>query len=207
MHKTNDDLEAIARGFLKRLGLEYQVRPDMMTLISKIKREVPSFGYRRVPDAEMPDAEAHWYSDDFELSMRESVFVAMQRGEPRARMTVAHELSHYLLKHKGYLNRRAEKSLAEVSIPRIARQEDEARRLAPIILAPEHLIPEDASIEDIMSMFGLSRQAAALRMDEVEEIRRRRRRGGRPLPQSIIDFLREAKRRGHPVRTDLGDDS
>ncbi len=179
----------------------------MMTLISKIKREVSNFRYRRVPDAEMPDAEAHWYSDDFELSMRESVFVAMQRGEPRARMTVAHELSHYLLRHKGFLNRRAEKSLAEVSIPRIVKQEDEARRLAPIILAPEHLIPEGASVEDIMSTFGLSHQAAALRKNEVDELRSRRQRAGRPLPQSIIDYLKEAKRRGHPVRTDLGDDS
>jgi Zn-dependent peptidase ImmA (M78 family) len=129
----------------------------------------------------------------------------MQRGEPRARMTIAHELSHYLLGHKGYLNRRAVKSNAELSVQRIINQESEARRTAPIILAPEHLIPEVASLEDLMSMFGLSQQAAAIRKEEIDRLRRRRRGEPRPLPQSIVDFLKEAKRRGHPVRTDLGD--
>ena len=207
MHKTDEDLEDIARAFLRKIGLEYQVKPDMMTIISKLKHVDPSFGYRRVPDAKMPDAEAHWYSEDTEISMRESVFVAMQRGEPRARMTVAHELSHYLLKHEGHLNRSAVKSAVEVSVQRIVKQESEARRLAPRILAPENLVPKGASVEDITTMSGLSHQAAVIRKDEIEAVRRRRRGEKRPLPQSIIDYLKEAKRRGHPVRTDLGEDT
>ncbi|MET4384289.1 hypothetical protein ABIB73_000024 [Bradyrhizobium sp. F1.4.3] len=207
MHKTDEELEDIARTFLRKVGLEYQIKPDMMTIISKLKHVDPGFGYRRVPDEEMPDAEAQWYSDDIEISMRESVFVAMQRGEPRARMTVSHELSHYLLKHKGHLNRSPVKSAVEVSVKRIVSQESEARRLAPRILAPEHLIPEGASVEDIKTMFGLSHEAAVIRKEEIEATRRRRRGEKRPLPQSIIDYLKEAKRRGYPVRTDLGDDT
>ncbi|OSI85517.1 ImmA/IrrE family metallo-endopeptidase [Bradyrhizobium canariense] len=206
MYKTDEELEATARGFLRKLGLEHQVRPDMMTIISKLKHLDRSFKYRRARDAEMPDAEAQWSSNDTEIRMRESVFAAMQRGEARARMTVSHELSHYLLKHEGQLNRSQVKSAAEVSVRRIVNQESEARRLAPRILAPEHLVPEGASIEDIMTSFGLSHEAAAIRKDEIEGIRRRRRGEKRPLPQSIIDFLKEAKRRGHAVRTDLGDD-
>ena len=30
MRKTDEDLEAIARTFLKRLGIEHQVRPDLV---------------------------------------------------------------------------------------------------------------------------------------------------------------------------------
>ena len=206
MHKTDEDLEAVARNFLRKIGLEYQIRPDMMTIISKLKHVVPSFSYRRMPDEEMPDAEARWSSENFELCMRESVFVGMQRGEPRARMTVAHELSHYLLEHKGDLNRSVVKSSAELSVQRIINQESEARRLAPIILAPEYLVPEGATVEEIVSKFGLSQQAAAIRKDEIEAIRRRRRGEPRPLPQSIVDYLKEAKRRGYPIRTDLGEE-
>jgi hypothetical protein len=206
MRKTDEDLEAIARNFLQKIGLEYQIRPDLMTVISKLKHVVPSFKYRRVPDEQMPDAEARWSSEDFELSMRESVFVGMRRDEPRARMTVAHELSHYLLGHKGYLNRSVIKSSAELSVQRIKNHESEARRLAPILLAPEYLVLEGATVEDIVSTFGLSQQAAAIRKDEIEGIRRRRRGEPRPLPQSIVDYLKEAKRRGYPVRTDLGEE-
>ena len=207
MYRTDEDLERLARAFLRSTGLEDQIKPDMMTIISKLKHLDPSFGYRRVADAKMPDADARWCSDVTEISMRESVFVGMQRGEPRARMTVAHELSHYLLKHKGHLNRSAVKSAVEISVRRIAQQESEARRLAPRILAPEHLVPEGASVEDIMTTFGLSYEAALIRKDEVEALRRRERGEKRPLPQSIIDYLKEAKRRGHPVRTDLGEDT
>lgn len=207
MYKTDEDLETVARTFLRKIGLEYQVKPDMMTIISKLKHVDRNFGYRRVPDVEMPDAEACWYSEDTEISMRESIFVAMQRGEARARMTVAHELSHYLLKHEGHLNRSPVKSAVEVSVRRIVHQESEARRLAPRILAPEHLVPEGATVEAFMTMFGLSHEAAVIRKDEVEALRRRMRGEKRPLPQSIIDYLKEAKRRGHPVRTELSEDN
>jgi Zn-dependent peptidase ImmA (M78 family) len=194
--KTDEELEAVARSFLKRIGLEYQVRPDMMTVISKLKHVVPSFNYLRVPDSAMPNAEAQWLSDDFVLKMRESVFIGMQRGEPRARMTIAHELSHYLLKHKGLLNRSTQKTISEIAVPHVRRQESEARRLGPIILAPEYLVPEGATIEQIVEMFGLSVEAATYRKDEVDAVRRRARGELRPLPASIADYLEEAKRRG-----------
>src|SRR5436190_15268040 len=122
------------------------IKPDMMTIISKLKHVDPTFNYQRVPDAEMPDAEARWFSDEKKISMRESVFVGMQRDEPRARMSVSHELSHYLLKHTGHLNRSTVKSAVEISARRIVRQESEARRLAPIILATEYLIAEGSAV-------------------------------------------------------------
>jgi hypothetical protein len=84
MAKTDEELEDIARTFLKRLGIEHQVRPDLMTIITKIKHVNPAFNYERVPDHEMPDAEGQWDSDNCVLRMRESVFVGMQRGEPRS---------------------------------------------------------------------------------------------------------------------------
>jgi Zn-dependent peptidase ImmA (M78 family) len=189
-------LEAVARNFLKRIGLEHQIRPDMMTIISKLKHVVPSFNYQRVPDADMPNAEAQWLSDDFVLKMRESVFVEMQRGQPRARMTVAHELSHYLLRHKGLLNRSTQKTISEIAVAHVRRQESEARRLGPIILAPEYLVPEGVTVEQIVEMFGLSVEAATYRKDEIEAVRRRARGQLRPLPTSIADYLEESKRRG-----------
>jgi Zn-dependent peptidase ImmA (M78 family) len=195
-NKTDEELEAVARNFLKKIGLEYQVRPDMMTIISKLKHEVRSFKYERVPDEKLPHAEAQWLSDDFVLKMRESVFVQMQQGQPRARMTIAHELSHYLLKHKGLLNRSTQKTMSEIAVPLVRRQESEARRLGPVILAPEYLVPEGATADDIARMFGLSAEAASYRKDEIGAVRRRASGQGRPLPASIANYLEEAKRRG-----------
>lgn len=153
----------------------------------------------------MPRAEAEWSSDDFELSMRESVFVGMQRGEARSRFAISHELSHYALGHKGYRNRKTEAFQRDLSAATVKHEETEANRLAAIILAPEHLVPEGASAEEISSTFGLSLPAAIIRKEEVDRIRRRRRGQLRPLPTSIVEMLNEAKRQGMNIQTTLDD--
>jgi Zn-dependent peptidase ImmA (M78 family) len=203
MRKTDEDLEDIARKFLKRLGVEHQVRPDLLTVIVKVKHHDPSFNYERVPDVEMLDAEAQWDSVGRVVRMRESVFVGIQRNEPRARMTVAHELSHCLLGHEGLLNRSVARSANERAVARIQQQESEARRLAAVLLAPEHLVPDPADVDTLMDKFGLSGEAAVIRKAEIDAIRRRRRGEKRPLPKSVVDFLTEAKRRGADVRTEF----
>ena len=73
----------------------------------------------------------------------------MQRDEPRARMSVSHELSHYLHRHTGLLNRSIQKSRTEAEVQRYINQESEARRTAPVILAPEYLVPDNATVEII----------------------------------------------------------
>jgi Zn-dependent peptidase ImmA (M78 family) len=187
------------------VGIEQQVRPDLLTIITKIKRANPAFNYERVPDHEMLDAEAQWDSENCVLRMRESVFAGMQRGEPRARMTVAHELSRFILGHTGLLNRSTVKLASERAVERIRHQESEASRLAPALLAPEHQVPDQADVNVLMDEHGLSAEAAGYRKAKIEAIRRRRRGEKQPLPRSVVDFLREAQRRGVDVRMELDD--
>jgi hypothetical protein len=101
-----------------------------------------------------------------------------------------------LLKHKGLLNRSTQKTMSEIAVPLVRRQESEARRLGPIILAPEYLVSEGATAEEIVNMFGLSPEAASYRKEEVDAVRRRARGQNRPLPASIANYLEESKRRG-----------
>lgn len=201
--KTDEELEERGRKFLRRIGMENVVRPDLMTILAKIKHLDRGFNYRRIPNGEMPDAEAQWDSDRCVIRIREGVFVGMQRGTPRDRMSVAHELSHYVAGHQGLLNRSTKKSISEVAVARIRRQESEARRLAAILLAPEHLVPEEATADEIAMMFGLSAEASTYRKEEVDRVRRRRRGTRRDLPPDVLDYLTEAKRRGHTIHTPL----
>jgi hypothetical protein len=59
--------------------------------------------------------------------------------------------------------------------------------------------------EEIADRFDISVRAAKIRLEELERMQRRKEGTTRPLPKSIIDFLRDAKRKGHVVRS-LGDE-
>ena len=200
---TEERLEEIGRDFLRKLGLENQACPDVMTIITKIKHADPNFKYRRVSDKDMPDTEGEWESQNHELRIRESVFVGMQRGDPHCRFVVFHELSHYALGHEGLRNRIADPKVREYSAARVKHEEAEANRLAAILMAPEHLVQEGASVDEIASTFNLNPTTAILRKDEVDRTRRRRRGELRPLPASIKEFLRQAREQGYPVQTNL----
>jgi Zn-dependent peptidase ImmA (M78 family) len=153
----------------------------------------------------VPDGEAEWDSGSTEVAMRESVFTGMQRGDAHPRFVVFHELSHYALGHKGTRNRISNPAVRAMSAAQVRHEETEATRLAAILMAPEHLVPEGASAETIAAQFGMSLKAATIRKDEVDRIRRRRRGELRPLPASVKEMLRNARDRGFPIQTQLDD--
>jgi hypothetical protein len=203
LYRTDAELARLATRLRDDLGLAEQCRPDMMTVIQKAKARYRHFGYLRVPDDEMGEAEASWDNDAGVLRMRESVFRAMQRGEPRARMTIAHELAHFILKHEGVHNRNALPGVAERVSARLRREESEAKRFAALFLAPTNMIPTSCAPAEIAEKFGLSAEAAAIRAEEVADDRRRSEGRQRQLPSVVVDFLNEARQRGVTVRTEL----
>src|SRR5262245_12332862 len=94
-----EQIETEAQNLRIKLGLDEQDNPDMMTAIVKLKHLGLIKDYRRVPDQEMPEDLAAFDPDKGLLLIRESTFSAMNRNDPRARFTIAHELGHMWLKH------------------------------------------------------------------------------------------------------------
>ena len=95
--------------------------------------------------------------------------------------------------------------MRQYSAALVRHQESEATRLAVILMAPEYLVPEGASAEEIATRFGMSLTAAILRKEEVDRIRRRRRGELRPLPESVKELLRNARDKGFPIQTQIDD--
>lgn len=50
---SDEELEQRARDLRRKLGLEHQLRIDMMTVTNKLKGANPGFGYARIRDEEM----------------------------------------------------------------------------------------------------------------------------------------------------------
>jgi hypothetical protein len=146
MSRDDADIERVARQFRKKLGIDDQLRPDMTTVIIKLKDHGLIKNYVRVPDHEMPDDEACFDSEDKLLYIRESTFCAAsamytyrETERRRARFTIAHEIGHITLGHKGLRYRGATSTDAKEFGRKLRRGERDAERFAAAFLAPEHL--------------------------------------------------------------------
>jgi Zn-dependent peptidase ImmA (M78 family) len=143
----DEDFEAAARNLRIKLGIDDQLRPDMTTVIIKLKHCGIIDDYLRVPDDQMPNDEAYFDSKKRLLCLRESTFCAASAmytfteiERRRARYTIAHEIGHIALGHDGVRYRGQTSKLSKELMGRIARQEREAERFAAAFLVPQHLV-------------------------------------------------------------------
>jgi hypothetical protein len=139
------DFEKAARSLRVLLGIEFQTRPDMITVVIKLKHHGLIKNYLRVPDEQMPDGEAYYDPFDQILHVRESTFCAAnsmfapEANRRRARFTLAHEVGHIWLKHSGIRHRGKAGALQERLVKQIKQEEREAERFAGAFLAPSYL--------------------------------------------------------------------
>ena len=202
-HVTDEEIEQRVKVLRAELGLQNQSRPDLITAIEKLTARFRHFSYQQLPDAEMPDAEAQWDARKGVLRIRESVIAAMQRGEPRARMTIANEIGHFAMRHPGVRSRSATQATAGRLGLEAKKEESEARRFAAMFLAPSDLLSAIDTVEEIADRFGLSFEAAMIRKGEFDAFQRRASGQRRELPSVVVDYLKDAQRRGVKLRTDL----
>ena len=140
------EFEASARALRRLLGIEFQQRPDMITVVMKLKHHGLIENYKRVPDEEMPDGEAYFDPFDKILHLRESTFCSAnsafgsERDRQRAKFTIAHEVGHIWLKHSGIRHRGAAGALQERLVKQIHQEEREAMRFAGAFLVPAYLV-------------------------------------------------------------------
>lgn len=202
-HRSDEELEAMALNVRRALGTEQVPAPSMMSVIKSLPRlsGLADFSVRIVRDGELSDAEAYADCDRKQLVVRESVFAALLDGLPRARMTIAHEIAHLLLGHRGAKFRATGKDLRSLQVPETRAAESEAKRFAGYFLALYTHVLECQTAEEIARKCHISLEAAQIRLAQVESRLRKDAGRSRELPSSVIDFLEEERKRGHPVRS------
>jgi Zn-dependent peptidase ImmA (M78 family) len=215
------ELEEQARRLRQRLGIDVLWTPDMINVLHKLHEVFPEFELVRVLDDDLPDCEAKADFYQCKITIRESVYQDCVKGDPRARMTVAHEIAHLALAHAGTRYRRAHQIDDGYRSRNIDHEEAEARRFAGVFLVPTYLARNCKSAGEIAEKFGVSAQAAEIRFDQLaplikqgpepsqrwasskskspDETRAIEGDGPRRLPTRVVDFLTEARRRGHRV--------
>lgn len=163
------DIRNMANRLRKQLGLSPKKPVDVLRLLEMLFPAAYSdsgFSLQILPPGEM--GELHGLTDPINqvIYIREDVYDNAAQGKGRDRMTIAHELAHFLL-HRGVrlgLARRAEGE----SIPRYMDPEWQATVFAAEFLMPAEEI-RHMSVSDITSTYGVSRQAAAFQLSMVSK--------------------------------------
>lgn len=203
MNLSEEVIERRANELRVRLGLEAVSAPCMLSVLESFQERARHFSFRTANPGELGQDEALMDEAAHTLVVRESVMEDVKAGRERARFTIAHELGHYLLGHKGMKQRTQRLTAYPTAQDRI--EEAEANLFASYFLVPTLLALDVNSPEDVAMRFQVSTPAAEIAFERVGRAKRKATGQRRRPPDSVIDFLKEAKRRGHPVRSDLSE--
>jgi putative toxin-antitoxin system antitoxin component (TIGR02293 family) len=152
-------IRALAQEFRSSLGVDDQMAPDFGAVLSKVSDAFPKIRIKVVPDSKAP---ALAWSDSVRLYVRASV-LKPAHADARVRWTVAHELGHLLLQHKGARSAKAQKSIDRWQ----RREEWEAKIFASEFLAPWNTAQNQLS-EEVHKNFQISVAAASKRFVELK---------------------------------------
>lgn len=200
-----DELEQIAARIRCAAGLESVGTFDVIDAVEhRFPKIFPGLKLIRVSDEQLPHTQAEANSSTNTIVIRESTYHQAKDWQPRARLILIEEACHIALGHTGPRYRR-HPAQGKIYCQTEKRDEHEARQLAALLLAPTALAKECSSPEEIAERFYLSDEASMYRWEEVQRFKRRESQTRRQLPPGVIDFLREQKRKGHPV-TSLKDE-
>ena len=141
-----------------RTAIEHQnvcFFPVVPFLETCLDRLAEGFTYEICERAEMGDRMGAVDPINRVLMVRADVYEMACNHHPRARFTIAHEFGHTIM-HIGTLNR----AESELHIPAYKDPEWQADYFAAALLMPRRLAVRFSSVDEMMRMFGVSRQAA-----------------------------------------------
>lgn len=135
----------------------------IVALYDVLHRLVPGASYDVRTVEEMGDNHGLTLLRRKEIRIREDVFEAACRGDGFGRFTMSHELGHLLL-HDGVTLQRA-----AGQAPIYMSSEWQGDMFAGAVLMPSNLIRLDATPEQLMVEFGVSRSAANVRLAQLRK--------------------------------------
>ncbi len=169
---SRKDLRSIAKMIRKKLKIRKKYFP-IVEVLDLIADRIEQFRYEIIEDTQFPlSYETHAYWDPCEKTMkiRESVYDGACEGKGRDRMTVAHELGHFLL--HSHQTPKMCRTVASKEIPAYKSSEWQAKAFAAELLMPYRKIKIYDTPESLAKTFGVSMDAAEYQLSIIKRERR-----------------------------------
>jgi hypothetical protein len=189
--RRNKDIqseEQLAREYRKRLGVDHLPWLDPMTILMKVRDEL-GVNFETVPAEAIAPAPAKWFSAEKLIKITDETFAAgnFPRSDGHARFGIFHEVIHALRGDHGEFNRLHSRAEIPVYAAELRAVESRTDKITAAFMAPRHLIREGWAAREVASYFGMSLEAARIRIEEI----RGPARPARKLPDSVAELLRD----------------
>jgi Zn-dependent peptidase ImmA (M78 family) len=201
--RSDEEIESVASWLRERLGQANTLVFDVLGALRKLPSIIRHFELNVLDDDRLPGDDAYTDCTSAKIYLAERVFDGLRNGKPRARMTFAHELGHILLKHDAYKFRTVTNKHRVMNSAETHRQESEAKRFAGFLLAPTRMAAKFDNPTVIAHNFCISEEAAEVRLSQIRASLRQQSGRLRALPRKVINYLEEAKKRGHIIRSQI----
>jgi len=160
---SRDNLRDLAFYLRKLLGLQDTLYFPVMPFLEHVMPSIyDGFHYEIVPEEYFPE-ERHAEIDIAKhiIRIREDVYEGAANGRGQHRMTVMHEIAHYILLVQCGV--KLGRTFGETPVKRYQDPEWQAKALAGEIMCPADKI-STLSVEQVMEQCGVSRNAAELNL-------------------------------------------
>lgn len=166
--KSRQELRMLAYSLRMKMGLEnclFFPIVEMLDIFTEIFS--PQFSYEIVEDNELKE-DTHATTDVLtgHIQIKESVYNGACEGKGRDRMTIAHELGHFLT--LCFLDFNLERNFSQKEYPSYRDPEWQAKCFAGELLVPAHLV-NDLTPNQIASQCGVSKDAAKIQYDHIHK--------------------------------------
>lgn len=139
--------------------------PIVQFLDVTLTKHMETFSLEVMDEYEMGDAHGMTYPDEHLIQVRSDVYERACRGQGRDRMTLAHELGHYVLHSNIGLARMAPAG----SIKAFRSSEWQATALAgELLVSCEHIL-QCRNLNEVSLMFGVTMEAATLQWNAFKQ--------------------------------------
>lgn len=158
--KSRSDFRNLARVFRKHLQLDNEIYFPIVKLLDVMTELFDDFNYEIVENKVMPkNVHADTNIKTCCIHIKESVYEGACNGEGKDRMTIAHEIGHYLT--LCFFGFKFERNFGGVEIPAFRDPEWQAKCFAGELMVPAHLV-KGMSVTEIAKQCGVSYDAACV---------------------------------------------
>ncbi len=163
--KSRKDLRRLAKEIRKKFGLDKEVYFPVVQLLEALPSVYKDFNYEIVEDSDL-SKKTHALTDINEkvIKIKESVYDAACEGSGRDRMTIMHEICHYITLCQ--LNFTLARSFEQDEIPVFCDPEWQAKCLAGEIMMPADKI-YDMNPDEVSEKCGVSWPAAVFQLSKI----------------------------------------